>query len=139
MFLLILFLFIVFVLILLLSIIFLLLLFLTLMFINHICVTLSFSNLIFQSFSFLSILFDFSFLIFMSEPRARPVSNAAAEVAVSTAVAAAVAVKINRGCDKKAISVTLWFLRPPANELLLRRWATWGYPHLLGPHGQRGQ
>ena len=37
----------------------------------------------------------------MSEPRARPVSTAAAEIAVSTAVAAAVAVKINRGGVKK--------------------------------------
>ena len=82
------------------------------------------------------------FLIFicLSEPRARPVSTAAAEIAVSTAVAAAaVAVKINRGWGKKTISVTLWFLRPPANELLPRRWATWEYPLLLGPHGQRGQ
>ena len=75
----------------------------------------------------------------MSEPRARPVSTAAAEIAVSTAVAAAVAVKTNRGWGKKAISVTPWFLRPPANELLPRRWATWEYPLLLGPHGQRGQ
>ena len=37
---------------------------------------------------------------FMSKPRAKPVSTAAAEIAVSTAVAAAVAVKINRGWGK---------------------------------------
>ena len=43
----------------------------------------------------------------MSEPRARPVSTAAAEIAVSTAVAAvaaaAVAVKIDRGWGKKRL------------------------------------
>ena len=91
-------------------------------------------------FMCINLIFIFLNFIFMSEPRARPVSTAAAEIAVSTAVAAAaVAVKINRGWGKKAISVTLWFLRPPANELLPRRWATWEYPLLLGPHGQRGQ
>ena len=104
-----------------------------------ISINLMFINLIFDNNSFIYLIFVFTDLMFMflisismSEPRARPVSTAAAEIAVSTAIAAAaaVAVKINRGWGKKAISVTLWFLRPPANELLPRRWATWEYPLL---------
>ena len=107
------------------------------MFIHLIFIHLIFIHLIFIHLIFINPISIF--IIFMPEPRARPVSTAAAEIAVSTAVAAAVAVKINRGWGKKTISVTLWFLRPPANELLPRRWATWEYPLLLGPHGQRGQ
>ena len=108
--------------------------------INLMSINLMFDNNVFINNIFMFINYIFIFLIFMSGPRARPVSTAAAEIAVSTAVAAAaVAVKIYRGWGKKTISVILWFLRPPANELLLRRWATWKYPLLLGPHGQRGQ
>ena len=72
----------------------------------------------------------------MSESRARPVSTAAAEVAASTAVvAAAVAVQIKTG-NEKLVSVICATTRP--RNYYLGGGGRTKYPHLLGPHGQRG-